>query len=114
MSLSSCIAPHVHIIHNTNPAPTVWAFNDNSIVVYPRGTNGKTLRVAIIRRTLKSNTGCVISAIRNGGRWFFKVLRPFADKTTSMTKDKFMSELARMGISQYADDMLSGEFRPMD
>jgi hypothetical protein len=83
------------------------------MVIYPRGIDGRSMRVVILRRTLKSNTGCVVSVCKNAGRWSHKILRPFATKPTSLNKEKFTAELERMGVGQYAGDLLDPVYRPM-
>lgn len=112
-TISACIAPHAHVDSNAAPIVRTWRFEDSSMVIYPRGIDGRSMRVVILRRSLTSNTGCVVSICRNAGRWSFKIQRPFASKPTSMNKATFMAELDRMGIGQYAGDLLDPVYRPM-
>ena len=112
-SLSACIAPFAHVDANATPIVRTWSFEDTSTVIYPRGIDGRSMRVVIIRRLLTSNTGCRVSVCRNGGKWSFKIQRPFATKPTAMTKDRFASELQRMGIGAYLGDLIDPVYRPM-
>lgn len=112
-TLSACIAPYAHVNTAAAPAVRTWRFEDSSMVIYPRGIDGRSMRVVILRRSLASSTGCVVSICRNANKWSYKIQRPFASKPTSIKKDEFMAELDRMGIGQYAGDLLDPVFRPM-
>lgn len=97
-NLSDCIRPIAPLSHApVVAAPRTFTFADNSVVIYPKLPNGQSCRVVIIRRSVTSSTGTVFHVVRNAGRWSFKIDYAFKSATTRVSKDKFLSELNRMG-----------------
>lgn len=96
--VNDCIRPLAPL--HTGPgvaAPRTFAFADDSVTIYPKLPNGQSCRVVIIRRTITTNGGTVFHVVRNAGKWSFRIDYAFKAKTTRMSKDKFVSEITRMG-----------------
>ena len=97
-TVSDCIRPFAPL--STGPgtaAPRTFTFADDSVTIYPKLPNGQSCRVVIIRRAVTTNHGTVFHAVRNAGRWSFRIDYAFKAKATRMPKAKFLSELTRMG-----------------
>jgi hypothetical protein len=84
-----------------------WQFIDNSRILYPKGTDGKSMKVTLIIRELHlQSEGCegatVFRVVKNAGKWSFKIHYRMKDKPTSMKAEKFFAELNRMGGWSYS------------
>lgn len=83
--------------------PRTFSFRDDSTTIYPKLPNGQSCRVVIIRRMLASSHGATFHTCRNAGKWSYKISYPMKGKPVSVTKDRFLSELNRLGGAEHAD-----------
>lgn len=102
------IRPMAPLFEGSKPAPKQsWNFHDDSKILYPKGRDGKSLRVVIIVRELRLySEGCeghtLFRVVRNAGKWSFKIHYRMKDKPTSLKPEKFFAELQRIGGGTYA------------
>jgi len=101
--ISDCIRPLAPVHNGPGIAPPrTFEFEDNTVAVYPFSQKlGKTIRVMIIRRDLRTSNGTVFHVCRNAGKWSYRIDYAFKPKTTRMDKKTFIAELTRMGGADY-------------
>jgi len=54
--------------------------------------------------------GATFHVCKNAGKWSSRIDYKFKDKTTRMTRSKFISELRRMGADQYVPQLVAGSY----
>lgn len=107
--VSDIIRPHRQL--STTPpseAPASqrrYEFADDSTVLYPKGRDGKSMRVVLIRRSVTihypgSAKPTVYSVCRNAGRWSYKVQQSLKPEPIRLSRDRFLASARNMGVSQ--------------
>jgi hypothetical protein len=93
-----------HVPVSIEDAPVnqaVWTTLDRSTTIYPKLPNGQSCRVVIIRREMTKaapgKPGTTFHVCRNAGKWSYRIDYRFKEKTTRVTRSKFVEELKRMG-----------------
>jgi hypothetical protein len=94
---------------SSGPAPTQtvsWDFDDQSKILFPKGRDGRSMRVVLLVRELRKSTGggtpTVFRVVRNAGKWSFKIQYQMSSKPTVMKAERFFAELERMGGKTYS------------
>jgi len=104
----SHIRPMAPLFEGSKPAPTkTWSFDDQSKILFPKGRDGKSMRVTLIIRELSvvsegSPKPTVFRAVKNAGKWSFKISYSRKDKPTAVKAETFFAELGRIGGGKYA------------
>lgn len=102
------IRPMAPLFTGVKEAPARnWDFSDDSKILFPKGRDGKSMRVVIIVRELRmTSVGCdgstLFRVVKNAGKWSFKIHYRMNAKPTSMKPERFFAELERMGGRGYA------------
>ena len=81
----------------TATATRTFTVEDNTIEIYPKLANGKSIRVVVIRRKLTSSDGVIFHICHNAGKWSYRIDYPFKSVTTRMCRKDFIAEIRRMG-----------------
>ena len=83
-----------------NVTPT-WTFTDNTVNVYPRGRNGKSMKVTIVRYQLTRSTpvnSVNFHICRNCGKWGFRI--DYKHRTKRVSIRELHAEMRRMGATE--------------